>query len=100
MNTRIQVEHPVTEEVTGVDLVQWQLRIASGEVLDLAQDDVRFDGHAIECRITAESAPDGFRPSPGRVVRWDHPSSEGVRLDSHMEAGAVIPPSTTRCSAN
>jgi acetyl-CoA carboxylase biotin carboxylase subunit len=92
MNTRIQVEHPVTEEVTGVDLVQWQLRIASGEVLDLAQDDVRFDGHAIECRITAESAPDGFRPSPGRVVRWDHPSSEGVRLDSHMEAGAVIPP--------
>lgn len=92
MNTRIQVEHPVTEEVTGIDLVQWQLRIASGEPLDFTQDDVRFDGHAIECRITAESAPDGFRPSPGRVARWDHPTAEGVRLDSHMEAGAVIPP--------
>jgi len=92
MNTRIQVEHPVTEEVTGVDLVQWQLRIAGGEVLDLAQEDVRFDGHAIECRITAESAPHGFRPSPGRVARWERPTTVGVRLDSHMEAGAVIPP--------
>lgn len=92
MNTRIQVEHPVTEEITGVDLVQWQLRIAGGEALDFSQDDVRFDGHAIECRITAEAAHDGFRPSPGRIERWERPDAEGVRLDSHMEAGAVIPP--------
>jgi len=92
MNTRIQVEHPVTEVITGVDLVQWQLRIAGGEALDMTQDDITFDGHAIECRITAESAKDGFRPSPGRITRWDSPQDEGIRLDSHMEAGAMIPP--------
>ncbi|HWP58134.1 MAG TPA: acetyl-CoA carboxylase biotin carboxylase subunit [Candidatus Acidoferrales bacterium] len=92
MNTRIQVEHPVTEMITGVDLVQEQIRVAGGEPLSVSQSDVRFTGHAIECRINAESPQHGFRPSPGLLSRWEPPTGEGVRLDSHCFAGYVIPP--------
>jgi acetyl-CoA carboxylase, biotin carboxylase subunit len=92
VNTRIQVEHPVTELLTGVDLVAEQLSIASGVPLSLNQEDVRFSGHAIECRINAEAAAEGFRPSPGRIVTWAPPSGPGIRLDTHCHAGYVVPP--------
>ena len=92
MNTRIQVEHPVTEMITGVDLVQAQLMIADGRSLWFSQEDVRFHGHAIECRVTAESAEHSFRPSPGRIAAWDAPSGPGVRVDTHCYAGYVVPP--------
>jgi acetyl-CoA carboxylase biotin carboxylase subunit len=92
MNTRIQVEHPVTEMVTGLDLVAAQLRIAAGERLALAQADVRIEGHALECRINAEAADAGFRPSPGRIERWEAPEGPGLRVDTHLEPGAVVPP--------
>lgn len=92
MNTRIQVEHPVTEMITGLDLVQYQLRIADGEPLDLAQSQVRFNGHAIECRINAESPVHNFRPSPGRLAVWQPPPGEGVRVDTHCFPGYTVPP--------
>jgi acetyl-CoA carboxylase biotin carboxylase subunit len=92
MNTRIQVEHPVTEMVTGVDLVKEQLRIASGEPLAIRQQDVRLDGHAIECRINAEDHRSGFAPCPGHIVRFRAPGGPGVRVDSHLEAGCDVPP--------
>ena len=92
MNTRIQVEHPVTELVTGVDLVQLQLRVASGESLGLSQDEVALSGHAIECRINAESPQRSFHPSPGRITRWRPPEMEGLRLDSHCFEGYLVPP--------
>jgi acetyl-CoA carboxylase biotin carboxylase subunit len=95
MNTRIQVEHPVTELITGVDLVAWQIRIASGEKLSLLQDQVKFKGHAIECRINAEDPAHDFRPSPGLVTRFDAPSNNvagPIRLDSHMQTDFQIPP--------
>lgn len=92
MNTRIQVEHPVTELITGIDLVKEQLRIARGEPLRLRQEDVRFGGHAIECRINAEDHTAAFRPCPGRVERYAAPGGPGVRIDSHIEAGYAIPP--------
>lgn len=91
MNTRIQVEHPVTEAVTGVDLVQEQFRIASGQPLSFNQSDIRFTGHAIECRVTAELPHEGFRPSPGPITRWQPPSNDGVRLDTHCYEGYVVP---------
>jgi acetyl-CoA carboxylase biotin carboxylase subunit len=91
MNTRLQVEHPVTEMTTGIDIVEQQIRIAFGEPLALGQSEIRLDGHAIECRINAEDA-ETFMPSAGRVTRWDAPGGPGVRVDSHMEAGAVVPP--------
>lgn len=92
MNTRIQVEHPVTELITGVDLVQEQLRVAGGERLSFSQKDIAIRGHAIECRINAEDPIQGFLPSPGRLVRWAPPSGEGLRLDTHCFEGYLVPP--------
>ncbi|MCY3809515.1 MAG: acetyl-CoA carboxylase biotin carboxylase subunit [Gemmatimonadetes bacterium] len=90
MNTRIQVEHPVTEMVTGVDLVEWQLRIASGEPLPLSQDEIPIAGHAIECRITSESPFDGFLPSAGSVAGLEVPGGPGVRWDGGVGVGSQI----------
>jgi acetyl-CoA carboxylase, biotin carboxylase subunit len=92
MNTRIQVEHPVTEMITGVDLVKEQIRIAGGEGLGLRQADVRVSGHAVECRINAEDPACDFRPSPGLVTEYLAPGGPGIRVDSHLERGYVIPP--------
>jgi acetyl-CoA carboxylase biotin carboxylase subunit len=91
MNTRIQVEHPVTEMVTGVDLVQEQIYIASGEKLRLRQKDVQIRGHAIECRINAED-PYRFTPSPGRITSYHPPGGPGIRVDSHVYQGYTVPP--------
>ena len=91
MNPRIQVEHPVTELITGIDLVAEQIRIAAGEPLGYRQESVRFDGHAIECRINAED-PDTFAPSAGRVTAWLPPGGFGVRVDSHMMVPYSVPP--------
>jgi acetyl-CoA carboxylase biotin carboxylase subunit len=91
VNTRIQVEHPVTEMVTGVDLVREQIRIAAGERLGLTQDALTFSGHAIECRITAED-PVSFTPNPGRITAYLPPGGPGVRVDSHGFGGYVVPP--------
>jgi acetyl-CoA/propionyl-CoA carboxylase biotin carboxyl carrier protein len=91
MNTRIQVEHTVTELVTGLDLVREQVLIATGEPLWLRQEDVRFQGHAIECRINAEDPSAGFLPSPGRIARYREPSGPGVRVDAGVDEGAEIP---------
>ncbi len=91
MNTRLQVEHPVTEMVCGVDLVREQIRIAAGERLGYGQADIRFSGHAIECRINAEN-PETFMPTPGRVTAFHAPGGLGVRVDSALYAGVVVPP--------
>ena len=91
MNTRIQVEHPVTEMITGIDLVQEQIRIASGEKLRYRQKDIVLTGHAIECRINAED-PFKFTPSPGRIQSWHAPGGPGIRVDSHAYAGYYVPP--------
>jgi acetyl-CoA carboxylase biotin carboxylase subunit len=90
MNTRIQVEHPITEEVTGIDLVKEQIKIAAGMPLPLKQQDVKIDGHSIECRINAE-CPEKFTPCPGRISRFHAPGGPGVRVDTAIEAGAEIP---------
>ncbi len=92
VNKRIQVEHPITEEVTGVDLVKQQILIAAGEKLSISQSDVVFKGHAIECRINAEDPFDDFRPSPGRIEMYYAPGGGGIRIDSHAYAGYTIPP--------
>ncbi len=92
MNTRIQVEHPVTEEVTGVDLVKEQILVAAGEPMSFRQDDLEWSGHAIECRINAEDFAHGFRPSPGKVTYWYKPGGPGLRVDSHVYGGYTIPP--------
>lgn len=91
INTRIQVEHPVTEMVTGCDLVKEQLRVARGEPL-MAQKDIRFSGHAIECRINAEDPSRSFLPSPGTITVWNVPGGPGVRVDTHAHEGYAIPP--------
>ena len=92
VNARIQVEHPVSEMISGRDLVQEQLRIAGGEGLSFAQSDIALSGHAIECRINAEDVTRDFAPSPGRVTRWLPPQGPGIRVDSHIVEGATIPP--------
>ena len=91
MNTRIQVEHPATEMVTGVDIVKEQLRIAHGEALSYQQEDIRFNGHALECRINAED-PDTFMPSPGRISHFHQPGGPGIRVETHVYDGYNIPP--------
>jgi acetyl-CoA carboxylase biotin carboxylase subunit len=91
MNTRIQVEHPVTEMITDIDLVLEQIRVAAGDEFSLTQDSVKFDGHAIECRINAEN-PVSFKPSPGKIVRYHPPGGLGVRVDSAVYHGYTIPP--------
>ncbi|MEW6613106.1 MAG: acetyl-CoA carboxylase biotin carboxylase subunit [Pseudomonadota bacterium] len=91
MNTRVQVEHPVTELITGIDIVKEQIRIAAGLPLSVRQEDVRFQGHAIECRINAED-PERFVPSPGRITGYHVPGGPGIRVDSHIYAGYTVPP--------
>ena len=90
MNTRLQVEHPVSEMVSGLDLIEWMIRIAEGKVL-LSQDKIKFRGHAIECRITAED-PVTFLPQPGKITEWMVPGGRNVRVDSHIYSGYVVPP--------
>jgi acetyl-CoA carboxylase biotin carboxylase subunit len=92
MNTRIQVEHPVTEAITGIDIVKQQLRIAQGEALDIKQSDIEFRGHAIECRINAEDPDNNFFPCPGAIQSFYAPGGPGIRVDSHLYSGYVIPP--------
>jgi len=92
VNARIQVEHPVTEAVTGLDLVEEQIAVAEGRGLRLSQASVRLDGHAIECRINAEDPAAGFRPSPGTVTSAVFPAGPGLRVDTHIQAGSAVPP--------
>src|SRR3712207_8898140 len=92
MNARIQVEHPVTEAVTGLDLVAEQLAVAEGLPLRLRQSDVVLTGHAVECRINAEDWAQGFRPSPGRIDRVVLPAGDGIRVATHVQGGSVVPP--------
>ena len=92
MNTRIQVEHPVTEMITGRDLVIEQIRIAAGDAISFTQDEVSVRGHAIECRINAEDVARNFAPGPGRIVEWRVPQQQGVRIDTHCYAGYSVPP--------
>lgn len=92
MNTRIQVEHPVSEMITGIDLMAAQIQVADGEALPFTQSDISYDGHAIECRITAEAPDQGFQPRPGTITRWNPPAGEGVRVDTHCHDGAVVSP--------
>ncbi|MEJ6667014.1 MAG: acetyl-CoA carboxylase biotin carboxylase subunit, partial [Alcaligenes aquatilis] len=91
MNTRIQVEHTITEMITGIDLVQEQIKVAAGEKFVLRQRDIEFEGHSIECRINAED-PFNFVPSPGLVSKWHTPGGPGVRIDSHVFTGYTVPP--------
>lgn len=90
VNARIQVEHPVTEMISGVDLVKEQIRVASGEPLSFSQSDVKLKGHAIECRLTAESTEEGFRPCPGLINQWSPPKGEGIRIDTHCYPGYFV----------
>jgi acetyl-CoA carboxylase biotin carboxylase subunit len=92
VNSRIQVEHPVTEEITGRDLIACQLRVAGGEGIGITQDEVEVRGHAIECRINAEDTLRDFMPSPGRITKWNPPQGEGIRLDTHAGQGYLVPP--------
>jgi geranyl-CoA carboxylase alpha subunit len=91
VNTRLQVEHPVTEYVTGLDLVRWQIEIAEGRPLPLAQEEVRFSGHAIECRVYAEDPDNGFLPTVGDILLWREPAGDGVRVDAGITSGGAVP---------
>ena len=91
VNTRVQVEHPVTEEITGVDIVNTMIRVSAGEKLAYKQSDIEVHGHAIECRINAEDPARGFMPQPGKVESWGVPGGPGVRLDTHVQPGYVVP---------
>jgi len=91
MNTRLQVEHPVTEMITGLDLVKLQLQIAAGEPLQIDQSEIKLTGHAVECRVNAED-PETFVPSPGLIDRYHPPGGPGVRMDSHIYSGYFVPP--------
>ena len=91
MNTRLQVEHPITEAISGIDIVREQIRIASGATLGYTQDDIQFSGHAIECRINAED-PETFAPCPGKITEWHAPGGLGIRVDSEIYSGYAIPP--------
>ncbi len=90
-NTRVQVEHPVTEAITGIDIIVWQIRVAAGEHLPFSQGDIKLNGHAIECRINAENAATGFSPSTGTVVGYIAPGGPGIRVDSHLYPGYTVP---------
>jgi acetyl-CoA carboxylase biotin carboxylase subunit len=92
MNTRVQVEHPVTEEVMGVDIIQEQIRVAAGEKLSIPKSEMEPRGHAIECRINAENPEDNFRPSPGTITTYHVPGGPGVRVDTHLYQGYKVPP--------
>src|SRR5688500_14639976 len=92
MNTRVQVEHCVTEMVTGIDIVREQVLIAAGEELSVRQEDVELHGHAIECRINAEAAHKNFAPAPGRITSYREPGGPGVRIDSGVTAGSEVTP--------
>jgi acetyl-CoA carboxylase biotin carboxylase subunit len=92
VNPRVQVEHPVTEQVTGIDLVREQIQVALGKPISFTQADVRVSGHAIECRITAQDPERGLAPTPGRIQRWQPPVGGGIRLDSHIYEGYLFPP--------
>jgi len=92
VNTRIQVEHPVSEQVTGADLVQLQFKIAGGEAVNFDQGQINVDRHSIECRINAEDAARDFMPSPGRILGWHPPHGAGIRVDSHCRDGYLVPP--------
>ena len=91
MNTRVQVEHPITELITGVDIVKEQLLIANGNRLRYKQSEIKWEGHAIECRINAEDAKT-FMPSPGKITTWHPPGGPGIRVDSHLYNGYEVPP--------
>ena len=92
MNTRIQVEHPVTEEITGVDLVQEQIKVADDQPLSISQAEMGVKGHAIECRINAESPFSSFLPCPGKISQWNSPQGKGIRVDTHCYCGYKVPP--------
>ncbi|MBY0112343.1 MAG: acetyl-CoA carboxylase biotin carboxylase subunit [Phycisphaerales bacterium] len=92
VNTRVQVEHPVTELITGVDVVKMSIKIASGEKIPYKQEEIKINGHAVECRICAEDPAMGFRPSAGKITTWEPPGGPGVRMDTHVVAGYVVPP--------
>jgi len=92
VNSRIQVEHPVTEQITGIDLIECQLRVAAGDGIGVEQSAVKANGHAIEVRINAEDPRANFNPSPGRILQWRPPGGEGIRLDTHARQGYLVPP--------
>ena len=92
MNTRVQVEHPVTEWVTGIDIIKEQIRIASGNELSFTQEDVKIEGHSIECRINAENPSKNFRPSPGKITDMYLPGGKGIRIDTAIYSGYEVPP--------
>ena len=92
MNTRIQVEHPISEEITGIDLIKYQIKIVNDEKLDIKQEDIERDGHSIECRINAEDPEKDFNPTPGKITQLIVPGGPGVRIDSGVFQGYTIPP--------